>query len=307
MHHHDLPDLRRLRYFVAVADAGGFRGAAEALEMAQPPLSQQIMALEQQLDQRLFLRRPRRVELTDAGRALYAEALPLLARAAEIPARLRRVAEGHEGTLCIGFTQATALHAVTPRLIARFQARVPGATLRFDESDTDVLCRKLCDGLVDVALIRTPAPRGDRLTTETIAHEAIQVALPCGHRLAGAAAIPLAALAEENIVLFERSLVPTLYDDILRSFGEAGVAPRIIYHAPQGDAALMLAAAGVGVTLVPASLNGIHADRLVMKPIEGVQPATSISLATRRNDHTVMVRAFAALAATIVPPPPAGS
>lgn len=285
-------DLRRLRYFLAVAEASSFRRAAEKLGMAQPPLSQQIMALEAQLGQRLFVRQARTVELTDAGLTLRELAEPLLAAVAAIPARVERAARGQDGTLSIGFTPGATLHPLPPRALRAFRKAAPGIDLVFEETNTVPLCDRVADGKVHIAFIRPPAPARDRLKVEHITDEPILVGLPRTHPLAAAPTVALADVADDDIVLFDRTLAPAMYDAILAAFSEAGVEPRIVHHAPQKASAMMLAAGGGGITFVPASMRGVQADALVLRHLDGPRPAASLAMAMREGAQCALAQRF---------------
>ena len=285
-------DLRRLRYFVAVAKAAGFRQAAAALGMAQPPLSQQVMALEKQLGERLFIRHPRTVELTDAGRALLAEAEPLLARAAAIPERLRRAVTGTTGMLWIGITPALSHHPGLPKLLRAFRAEAPDVDLRFCEDDTDLLCRRVADGHLQAAFVRAPVPAVDNLRIETIGDEPLLVAVPVSHRLARRDSVRLVDLADEDFVMFKRQLAPGLYDSIVAACVDVGISLRVVHHAPQKVSALLLVAGGIGITIVPSSLVGVHGEAVRMIPIDGPQPAAPVALATRRTETSALPERF---------------
>lgn len=285
-------DLRRLRYFVAVAEAASFKRASERLGMAQPPLSQQIMALEAQLGQRLFIRHARTVELTDAGQELRALAEPLLAAAAAIPARVQSAASGRKGALSIGFTPGATLHPLLPRAIRAFREEAPDVDLLFEERDTVPLCDRVADGQVQVAFIRPPAPARDRLRVEHILDEPILAVVPNTHRLANLEQVALADFADEDVVMFERSLAPAIYDTILGACADAGFSPRIVHHAPQKASAMMLAAGGAGVTFVPASMRGVQTDALKLVSLKGPQPVAAFGIATHDGEQGVLAQRF---------------
>src|SRR5262249_9723688 len=118
-------ELRHLRYFVAVAEERHVTRAAERLGIQQPPLSQQIQALERELDAPLFRRLPRGVELTPAGHALLGEARAILARADEAVAATQRAARGETGRIGLGFTSSASFHPLVPRAIRTFRGRHP--------------------------------------------------------------------------------------------------------------------------------------------------------------------------------------
>src|SRR4051812_27072390 len=122
-------ELRHLRYFVAVAEEGHITRAAERLGMQQPPLSQQIRAIERELDVQLFRRKPRGVELTDAGRALLAEARSILGHVDRALAITQRTARGEQGRISVGYTDGAAVHPLVPRVIREFREFFPLVTV----------------------------------------------------------------------------------------------------------------------------------------------------------------------------------
>src|SRR5918993_3371662 len=147
-------DLRHLRYFIAVAEEGHITRAAERLGMQQPPLSQQIKAMERQLDVQLFLRKPRGVELTEAGRALLEDAHAMLAhldRALETP---RRTARGEQGRISVGMTPTAPFHPLVPRAVRAFREAFPLVSLTLEESLSHGLLDRLRNEQMDVAFIR---------------------------------------------------------------------------------------------------------------------------------------------------------
>src|SRR5215467_15026772 len=113
-------ELRHLRYFIAVAEEKHITRAAERLGMQQPPLSQQIRALERELDVQLLRRKPRGVELTDAGSAFLADARAILSRIDHAFATTKRTARGEQGRISVGFTSSTPFHPFVPRIIRAY-------------------------------------------------------------------------------------------------------------------------------------------------------------------------------------------
>ncbi|HTZ35973.1 MAG TPA: LysR family transcriptional regulator, partial [Stellaceae bacterium] len=149
-------ELRHLRYFVAVAEEGHVTRAAERLGIQQPPLSQQIRALERELEAQLFHRKPRGVELTAAGRAFLDDAKAILARAEAAVAGARRAARGESGRIGIGFTSSASFHPFVPRTIRRFRERHPLVALALEESGTTELVAALRSNQIDAAFVRSP-------------------------------------------------------------------------------------------------------------------------------------------------------
>ncbi len=129
-------DLRHLRYFVAVAEEGHVTRAAERLGIQQPPLSQQIQALERELDLLLFRRKPRGVELTDAGRTLLVDARRILGDVEGALAKAKRTARGEQGRVVVGFTSSAPFHPFVPRVIRLFRERFPHVSVTLEEGGT---------------------------------------------------------------------------------------------------------------------------------------------------------------------------
>src|SRR5579872_336237 len=161
-------ELRHLRYFVAVAEEGHVTRAAERLGMQQPPLSQQIQALERELAVQLFRRKPRGVELTDAGHALLDDARAILAHLDHAFATTRRTARGEEGRIAIGFTSSAPFHAFVPRVIRAFREAFPLVSLTLEESGTTELIQDLREDRLDAAFIRTPVADPSGLTVDAL-------------------------------------------------------------------------------------------------------------------------------------------
>ena len=126
-------ELRHLRYFIAVAEEEHITRAAERLGIQQPPLSQQIKAIERELDVQLFRRKPRGVELTDAGRALLAEAKTILVSLDRALETTRRTARGEQGRLCVGIAPTAPFHSMVPRAIRAFREAFPLVRLTLEE------------------------------------------------------------------------------------------------------------------------------------------------------------------------------
>src|SRR5437899_4636171 len=129
-------ELRHLRYFVAVAQEGHVTRAAEKLGMQQPPLSQQIRALEREVDAQLFVRHPRGVALTDAGRSFLADAEAILASAEHAAERARRTARGETGRIAVGFTTSAPFHPLVARAIREYRATRPDVSFVLEESSS---------------------------------------------------------------------------------------------------------------------------------------------------------------------------
>ena len=290
-------ELRHLRYFVAVAEEGHVTRAAERLGIQQPPLSQQIRALETELDVQLFRRKPRGVELTQAGEALLGEARGILDRVEYAAAAARRTGRGEAGRIGLGFTSSASFHPFVPRIIREFREASPLVALTLEEAGTGELVDGLRAERIDAAFVRSPSSAAAELAVHSVLKEEMVAALPTGHPLAGAARtrLPLVALEPEIFILYRRPLGPGLYDAIIAACQRAGYSPRVGQEAPRMLATLSLVAAGLGVTLIPASMQRMGIDGVAYRPLaRNAGLIAPLNLAYRRDESAPAVRRFIA-------------
>jgi DNA-binding transcriptional LysR family regulator len=290
-------ELRHLRYFVAVAEEGHVTRAAERLGIQQPPLSQQIRALETELDAQLFHRKPRGVELTPAGRAFFDEAKAILARVGDAVAATKRAARGEAGRIGIGFTSSASFHPFVPRAIRAFRERHPLVALTLEESGTTELVDALRSEAIDAAFVRSPVGESADLTVRPLLEEPMVAALPSGHPLSGTGnPLPLAAHAGEIFILYRRPVGPGLHDAIIAACDRAGFSPQIGQEAPRMLSTLSLVAAGLGVTLVPKSMSRLQVEGVAYRGLDpSAQLTAPLNLAYRRSEISEAVRRFVAL------------
>jgi len=292
-------ELRHLRYFVAVAEAGHITRAAERLGIQQPPLSQQIRALESELQVQLFRRKPRGVELTQAGRALLAEARSILQQVEHAVGAARRTARGEAGRVGLGFTSSASFHPLVPRLIRQYREAHPLVALSLDESGTGELVDALRQERLDAAIVRSPIGPVPDITVHAVLEEAMVAALPAGHALARHGAgktLALEALAAETFILYRRPLGPGLYDAIIAACQHAGFSPTIGQEAPRMLATLSLVAAGLGVSLVPDSMRRLRVYGVAYRPLDCVAGLVApLNLAYRRGENSAAAQRFIAL------------
>ena len=179
-------ELRHLRYFVAVAEEGSVTRAAERLGMQQPPLGQQVKALEDELGVRLFDRAPKRIALNASGQVFLKHARDLLAGAEEAVEDVRRFDRGERGRLTVGFTSSASFHHLAPKLLRTFRQTYPLARIEVEESETYELILGLQQRRLDAALLHIATDRFDDLTSAVLAEEDMVVAVPSDHPFARA-------------------------------------------------------------------------------------------------------------------------
>ncbi|MEA1652030.1 LysR family transcriptional regulator [Nitrospirillum sp. BR 11164] len=285
-------DIRHLRYFTAVAEELHFTRAAEKLGIRQPPLSQQIQQLEREIGSPLFHRLSRGVELTAVGATFLEDAKAILAHVDQAVANARQVARGDKGRLRMGLSMSVTAHPWIARLIRDYRAQHPGVQLSLELNDFGQLTDAVRDGALDVALVRGRAAEIPGLATYAVVEERLLAALPMGHRLAGAAALDLADLADEDFLIIPRTAGPNIYDIIIAACREAGFSPRIVQEVPAFPPLLNLVEAGLGVALAPDSMRNMRLEGVRLLDLKGGYDTAPIMLVYRANEGTAAVRAL---------------
>lgn len=291
-------ELRRLRYFVAVAEELHFRRAAERLHLAQPALSQQIRKLELELGVQLLNRSRRDVTLTPPGVVLLEEARRLLHLADEAARATFDAGAGTAGKLRIGYL-ADAVPPVLPRAIARFASRHPSVEVRPETMPARQAIEDVRSGRLDIAIVGLPAPT-DGLHVTPLGNEGTVSAIARRHALSGRSSIPLSALSDTEIILLPRTTNPAFYDGIVSACRDSGIAPRFVEVAqPKVEQALLLVAGGSGIALMPESAAEHYSlHGVVFRPLQPPAPSTELALVTRSQPASTAVAAFTRLAAT---------
>lgn len=288
-------DFRQLRYFIAVAEELSFTRAALRMHISQPPLSQQIQSLEQDLGVRLLERTKRSVALTEAGRIFLEQARQILSKADEARAQVQAAGAGYSGQLRLAYTVSVSFHPALPRALLRFGQIAPNVQLQLHEMYTEPQLSALLADQIDVGFVRSkPAnerdARGLRLTV--IDREPLLLALPSGHPLAEQASLRMAQVAEDAFVAQPRVLSATLYDQLVRLTTAAGFQPRIIQHAQQLNGLLALVAAGLGLALVPASMRAVRLGGVSYVPLEDADAYLLLAVASRASDQSPVLQQF---------------
>jgi DNA-binding transcriptional LysR family regulator len=273
-------ELRHLHYFVAVARHEHFTRAAEAVGIAQPSLSQQIMALESELGVALFDRTGRRVRLTDAGETLLPYATRILALVEEARAELTGYAELRRGRVTIGTTPTAGTHLL-PSALACFHERYPAIDLRLREAGSPALIDLLATGDLDLAIVILPVRRPELAVARLLTEEVV-LAVPPGHPLAAAppaGGVPPEALADQPFVLVHQGY--GLRRMTLDLCTRAGFSPRIVLDGAEMDTVLGLVRAGLGVACLPHL--AFAGSGLVAVPIADSHLRRTLGLAWRQR------------------------
>jgi len=296
-------ELRHLRYFHAVATHGHMTRAAAELGIQQPPLSQQIRALEDELGLALFARHPKGVALTDAGRLFLEDAQRILRDVEAARLRMARLASGVHGRLSVGFTSSAAAHRLTPEALRECRARHPDIALEIKEDNAAGLIEAVADLRLDCGLLRVPVARPAGLVFEQLLSEGVAVALPVGHALARKARVAVRDLRGEPLILVRRPGAPGLYANLLALCEKAGFAATVHAEVERMMTNLNLVAAGAGVSVVPQSMVGTHAHAIAYRPLAASSAlAAPLTLVRRADANPGPVATFAALLREVARP-----
>ncbi|MGV3479359.1 MAG: LysR family transcriptional regulator [Sphingobium sp.] len=278
-------ELRHLRYFLAVAQERNFSRAAERLNIAQPPLSRQIRQLELEVGAELFDRGSRPLRLTEAGRLLHQHAQQVLSGFDQMRTMMTRYAGAQSRRFIIGFV-GSVIYGRLPRIVRLLRAALGDAVeVTLTELSTLDQIAALREGRIDAGFgrLRIDDPAVRRIV---MLEEPLVAALPADHILAeGDDPLELAALAAEPLILYPRPSRPSYADQLLSLFQDHGLVPESRQEVRELQTALGMVAAGAGLCVVPASVQSLHRDDLVYRPIAEADAVSPIILSHRAGDE----------------------
>ncbi len=289
-------ELTHLKNFVAVAEELHFGRAARRLHISQPPLSQQIMKLEDELGVKLFKRSSRVVELTGAGKVFLEEARSILNRTQMMSERMARLAAGRGGVLAVGFNEPV-LNTILPQAVNSFRRRYPEVELKLFEMETAAQLVMLQNQEIDLALLRAFGDNHAGVATRLLYREAYLLALPAEHPLLEREIVPVAKLQNQELVMFSRRSNPAVYDDVLEALRSAGVDPLIRQEAGSKATMLSLIRAGLGIGIVPESSRLTAPPGIEFRPLGPGLPMVEIMAAWSEGNSSAPLRNFLELCA----------
>ncbi len=290
-------DLRHFRYFIAVAEELHFGRAARRLHMAQPPLSQQIKWLEEELGVRLLDRNTHYVRLTEAGAVFLKEARRVAANAERAVRLTRQVGEGTAGRMVVGFVSQFD-GGIVSMVKSALEREYPELELQFTPMDTLELVEAVRTARVRAGICGVPMDEED-FTIERLARAPLVVAMPEGHALGEREAIRLSDLGSVPLVLFPRTANPWIYGMLRERFAAAGVVPRVVQESLSPFSIEGFVAAGTGLSILPAWVCS-HRRGVMYRPLKESELPVEVALFyLRGNDSPVLRRLREQLMAAI--------
>jgi DNA-binding transcriptional LysR family regulator len=295
-------DQRQLKHFVAVAETLHFGKAADRLGITQPPLSQSIRALEAEIGSPLFLRTNRSVALTPLGAGWLTHVRAALEDMENLAALAQRIRRGEAGRLEISFV-STADYSILPSLVHRFRNLYPALELLLTEATSDVQISTLLDGKGNLGIIvrHASAALPEGLSYRLLVREPLIVAVPRdwitqGRFVPVKGRLTFAAIAASPLVMFPRHVAPSFYDMVMEYYAARGGNVHIIQHAIQMQTIISLVSAGMGISLVPASMRHLARSGVAYLALEGHVPQLESGLIWRDRDSTSTLANFLRMA-----------
>lgn len=287
-------DLKQMRYFLAVAEERNFTRAAERLHMAQPPLTRQIQALEEDIGATLFVRTARGVVLTEAGEALLAEVPNLLALAQRAKEQAVLASEGQSGRLDVGIFGSGVLDVI-PRLLARFHAERPEVRIVLHNLTKHEQLQALRERRISVGFNRL-IPAEDDLVVEPVLRESMTVALPSNHVLAKKSEVTIADLSDYPMILYPRLPIAGLAQQVIQAFNREKSVLRVEQDVEDILTAIALVAGGFGACITVASTTSLKLPGVVYRPLVSKHlREIELSCLYRKTDLSPVLAAFVAV------------
>lgn len=277
-------DLRQLRYFVAVARERNFTRAAQILHIAQPPLSRQIQALEEELGVPLIVRKSRPVRLTEAGRLFYEQAMQVLGRVDQMREATRRVGLNRNSVLSIGFVAST-LYGGLPSLVRKLRQRAPDLDIQLLEMVSVQQIPALKEGRIDIGFgrLRHSDPN---VIGIVLREERLVAAVARGTPLAAETSpLPVGALDSQKVIVYPKEPRPSYADQVLSLLHNHNVRPLEVHEVREIQTALGLVAAEVGVCVIPSSARQMRSD-VHYRLLEGEGTTSPVILNHRIGDNS---------------------
>lgn len=278
-------ELRHLRYFEALASTLNFTRAAERLHIAQPPLSRQIQQLEDELGVSLIDRSVRPLALTRAGAFFYEQAMQILARVQEVSKATQRLGSGSRRWLGVGFVPSL-LYGALPKAVHEFMNRHPGIDVLLSELTSVQQVEALRAGRIDVGFGRV-AIDAEGLINTLVVDEPLVAALPATNELARLKNVTLQLLSAQVVILYPAQPRPSFADQVMARFRERAFPLTRTFETNGLQTAIGLVAAGIGITLVPQSVQRLRRDDVVYRPIKETGITSPMLMTTRVGDSSV--------------------
>lgn len=283
-------EFRHLRYFLVLADELNFGRAAKRLHISQPPLTRQIRQLEEEFGAALFVRTPKGVELTEAGRLLREEAAKILVLAQRTTERTQMAGRGQIGRLDVGIFGSAVLNVI-PRLILEFRRQYPDVIIHLHTMTRPKQIEALQEGRLTVGFVRV-FPDAPDMAVETVLKERLMVAINRDNELSRSREISVRAFENQPLILFPSSPRPSLGDHVIALCHREDIQPRVVQEVEDVVTSIALVSCGFGICVVPECATSLRLPRVVYRPLKGSNQIIELGCAYRPDDHSPILRSF---------------
>jgi len=291
--------VKNLWLFVAVAEEQHFGRAARRVGMSQPPLTEHIQALEQSLKIKLFDRSRQGTQLTPAGAAILPAVRKFVTQMEQLELAVNEAARGHIGLLTIGAI-ASAMFDIVPVVTERLKKQFPGLAIAVREIDSVDAVPLLESGDLDLAFARLEGELGGQIQSMPLMESALSVAMHRDHALAPATRVRLAALKDEEFVMFERRFSPLYFDNLMAACRSNGFTPRILHEVRSVTSQIAFVGCGQGVALVPANMKKLAPQHVVFRPLKEKIQVTTAAVAWNAKRQNPLVESAVKLMPALV-------
>lgn len=289
-------EIRQLMYFIAVAEELNFGKAAAKLGMTQPPLSQQIIKLEDHLGVKLFQRTSRKVTLTEAGQYFYKEVVKINGHLSNAIKETRLVDKGKLGVIKIGFGPD---YVTLTKLLKIYEERFPNVEIHLEQMSTKEQIAALEKKGIQIGILPGPI-KHKNIESRVVRHYPFNVVLPVNHHLANRSeGIDLFDLREELFIMTPREIGSVYYDKVISILQNAGFSPRIRKKTYELQTVIPLVAANMGVAILPEMLNYFRREDVAFVPINHCTETLNSSIAWNNEDRSPLIRLFMKIAQEI--------
>jgi DNA-binding transcriptional LysR family regulator len=271
-------DLKKIRYFEAVAAESSFRRAADRLHVAHTALSKQVALLEEELGCELFIRSKQRVRLSPPGHVFLEHVRRILQEVDFAVRQVQRAANGHMGILRMGFRETAGRLPLVTKAFGLFRSKYPEVELHLEQLTVLAQCEALQKGELDIGLMYSPPAHYREFSRLTVAEERIFIAMPKTHRLVAHKKIRLKDLEEESFIGFKNFRQAHYAKALSARFMEGGLMPRIVQKVESEAAMMNLVSVGVGVSTALATGADMAPPGIVFRPIEEIRDVIKLEL-----------------------------
>jgi len=281
-------ETRLLKYFSVLAEELHFGKAAKRLYISQPPLSRQIMDLEEELGVRLFNRTKRNVQLTPYGRYLQEESYKLFNQIDVIKNHLQSMKDGVSSQVKISYV-GDFMYSIFPEILSRLRKNYPKIQTVLSESDTESQIPSLMAGLVDIGFIRTPV-EAKGLSIKRIYEESFSLILSKSHPLASRKIIPLKEMANEPYVGLSPRCSPAIRNSVITICSKAGFLPNVVHAVSQISSIVKLVENNLGYSIIPSGIKDAFNQKVKFFGLDDYPERAELSLAynPKQIDETSM-------------------